>query len=323
MPAGAFGCNKRGIAENWCIKNANELTDIERAEFHAQMATAKATREKSDAEKHHAARIDAEKRIEAAKNKPVTPIEQPDEYDVPPEFCDNRHEYLIAKDVQNYGLLIEDENLLIPARDVNGKVWTLQTITPNGDKRFQAGGKKQGNFHLIGNEIKDNCFNQLIVLAEGYSTAATDYDALNKKYPVAVCFDSGNLEPVALALREKYPRLKILIAGDNDAFKENNAGKEKAQKAFYALTGGASYVIPDFLGVTESDIKERAALSMAENNTNNAEGNAGKPPKFRFFGTGKDKQKTIDAIKEDRLAEYNDRKPTDFNDMAAWLGWRK
>ena len=291
LPAGAFGCNKRGIAENWCIKNANELTDIERAAFHEQMATAKATREKSDAEKHHAARIDAEKRIESAK--PYNP--------------DNPHTYLINKNVQGYGVLIEGENLLIPARDVNGKVWTLQTIAPNGFKCNQTGGKKQGNFHLIGNAIKDNGFNQLVILAEGYSTAATDYDALNKKYPVAVCFDSGNLEPVALALREKYPRLKILIAGDNDAFTENNAGKDKAQKACYALTGGAAYVLPDFTTVTQSEIQ---AAMLASQGSGDDWGNE---------KSAKRKQQ-IERLKNERLAEYNDRKPTDFNDMAAWLG---
>ena len=291
LPAGWFGCMNRDISEDWCIKNANELTDIERAEFYAQMATAKATREKSDAEKHHAARIDAEKRIERATTH--TP--------------DNPHAYLINKNVQGYGVLIEGENLLIPARDVNGKVWTLQTITPNGDKRFQTGGKKQGNFHLIGNEIKDNGFNQLIVLAEGYSTAATDYESLGKKYTVAVCFDCSNLEPVALALREKYPRLKILIAGDNDAFKENNAGKDKAQKACYALTGGAAYVLPDFTTVTQSEIQ---AAMLASQGGGDDWGNE---------KSAKRKQQ-IERLKNERLAEYNDRKPTDFNDMAAWLG---
>jgi phage/plasmid primase-like uncharacterized protein len=291
LPAGHFGCNKRGIAENWCIKNANELTDIERAEFHAQMATAKATREKSDAEKHHAARIDAEKRITTA----TTPA------------SDNPHQYLINKNVQGYGVLIEGENLLIPARDVNGKPWTVQTISPNGDKRFQAGGKKQGNFHLIGKEIEKNGFNQLIVLVEGYATGATAYDTLNKKYPVAVCFDSGNLEPVALALREKYPRLKILIVGDNDAFNETNTGKDKAQKAFYALTGGAAYVLPDFTTVTKFEIQ---AAMLASQNSGDDWGNE---------KSAKRKQQ-IERLKRERLAEYNDRKPTDFNDMAAWLG---
>ena len=291
LPAGHFGCNKRGIAENWCIKNANELTDIERAEFHAQMAQAKATREKSDAEKHHAARIDAEKRIEAA----ITPDP------------DNPHAYLTNKNVQGYGVLVEGENLLIPARDVNGKPWTLQTITPNGEKRFLSGGKKQGNFHLIGNEIEGNGFNQLIVLGEGYATCATAYDALNKKYPVAVCFDSGNLEPVALALREKYPRLKILIVGDNDAFNETNTGKDKAQKAFYALTGGAAYVLPDFTTVTKCEIQTAMLASQ------------GSGVDWGNEKSAKRKQQ-IERLKNERLAEYNDRNPTDFNDMAQWLG---
>ena len=34
--------------------------------------------------------------------------------------------------------------------------------------------------------------------------------------PVAVAFDAGNLEPVARALREKWPRPRIVIAADDD-----------------------------------------------------------------------------------------------------------
>jgi phage/plasmid primase-like uncharacterized protein len=338
LPAGAFGCNKRGISENWCIKNTDELTDIERATFHEQMALVKREREKQDAAKRDAARIKAEKRVEAAKAKaikdaeiePAAPLveELPNDDDAAADYAveqaeiepDNRHAYLIKKDIQNYGLLIEGENLLIAARDVNGKVWTTQTISPNGDKRFQAGGKKQGNFHLIGNEIEKNGFNQLIVLVEGYATGATAYDALNKKYPVAICFDSGNLEPVALALREKYPRLKILIAGDNDAFNETNTGKEKAQKAFYALTGGASYVLPNFekFKLTAEEFEPMLIEAFNKETTKYHESlgrgeTVPAPPKPETkAGRAYYQRIVFSEIRESVQAA----KPTDFNDMA-------
>jgi phage/plasmid primase-like uncharacterized protein len=364
LPAGHFGCNKRGIAENWCIKNANELTDIERAEFHAQMEQAKLERAKQDAAKRDAARIKAEKRVEAAKAKAMkddAPIDDlsaqlesakqnlqsvGDEgyfLDEPPLVAareeveriekllttapivesepDTRHPYLIKKDAQNYGLLNEGENLLIAARDVNGKVWTAQTISPNGDKRFQAGGKKQGCFHLIGNEIEKNGFNQLIVLVEGYATGATAYDALNKKYPVAVCFDSGNLEPAALALREKYPRLKILIAGDNDAFTEKNAGKDKAQKAFYALTGGAAYLIPDFnkLKLSNDDVIQDYQNDLAEYYAALSRGEKPIEPSAPSKSK-KNREERVQKIFAAMREKIKELKPTDFNDMAALLG---
>lgn len=291
LPAGHFGCYKRSIAENWCIKNANELTDAERAEYQAQVESSKAERAKSDAEVNHAARVEAEKRIQLA-----TPYDE-----------NNPHQYLITKNVKDCNTLVEGKDLLIPIRDVNDKIWAVQTIAPNGYKHNQSGGKKQGNFHLIGKEIKDNGFNQLIVLTEGYSTGLSVYAALNNKYPVAVCLDCGNLKPVAVALREKYPRLKVLIAGDNDSFGDVNAGKNGAEDAINALTGGAAYVLPDFTTITQTDIQSAMLASQGSGEDWGAEKSA------------KRKQQ-IERLKNERLAEYQERKPTDFNDLANWLG---
>lgn len=291
LPAAHFGCHNRNISENWCIKDKNELTDIERADFNQRITKAREQREKLDLEQYQAAKLQIQKRLINAT----------------PPAPDNSHPYLIAKNVNPYGVLIEGENLLIPARDVNGEKWTVQTITPTGDKKFQSGGKKKGCFHLIGKEIEGNGFNQTIVLCEGYATGATDFEALNEKYPVAVCFDSGNLEPVALALREKYPRLKILIAGDNDAFKESNAGKDKAKQTCYSLIGGAAYVIPDFLNVTPVEIQ----AAMLASQGSGVDWGSAKSEK---------RKQQIERLKRERLTEYEQRKPTDFNDMAQWLG---
>ena len=63
--------------------------------------------------------------------------------------------------------------------------------------------------------------------------------------PVAVAFDAGNLEPVARALREKYPEAKITICADNDHGRDQgNIGVEKAKQAAQAV--GGSVIVPTF-----------------------------------------------------------------------------
>ncbi|MFR8054160.1 MAG: toprim domain-containing protein [Bilophila wadsworthia] len=88
--------------------------------------------------------------------------------------------------------------------------------------------EKKGNFHTIAAEGKD--FSQgEILICEGYATGASLHMATEK--PVAVALDSGNLEPVAKALREKFPQAQITICADNDPRSNgtatHNMGMEK------------------------------------------------------------------------------------------------
>lgn len=122
--------------------------------------------------------------------------------------------YLQAKGVQSFGLREDlDGTLLVPVMTVDQELRGLQTISPDGEKRFMYGMEKNGNFHLI-TEPSKNLSQGEIILAEGYATGATLHMATEK--PVAVAFDAGNLEPVAKALREKYPNASITICADND-----------------------------------------------------------------------------------------------------------
>ena len=79
----------------------------------------------------------------------------------------------------------------------------------------------------------------MVLVAEGYATAATIYQATG--HPIAVAFDCGNLEPVARALRKKYPRARIVICADNDLETEQrtgrNPGMEAARRAAAAVGG--------------------------------------------------------------------------------------
>lgn len=124
--------------------------------------------------------------------------------------------YLARKGVGAHGLRFSPSGAVaVPMLDTAGKIHGLQVIRPaktgGRDKDFwPAGLAKKGHFHLIGSPT------WIVIIAEGYATAASIYEAMG--LPVAVAFDAGNLGPVAAALRKRYKQAKILIAADDDVF---------------------------------------------------------------------------------------------------------
>ncbi len=121
----------------------------------------------------------------------------------------------------------------VPMRTIDGLMHNLQVIFPTGKKRFMAGGRKQGCFHLL-TDLPDH-YAGVLVLAEGYSTGASIYQAAG--YPVAVAFDCGNLLAVGRGLRARYPQAQLVFAADDDRDTEGNPGLSKAQAAAAELGG--------------------------------------------------------------------------------------
>jgi putative DNA primase/helicase len=151
------------------------------------------------------------------------------------------HPYLQTKAVHAYGLFQLREMLAIPGRDAEGTVHTVQFIGPDGTKRFLTGGRLQGCYFAIGKP------QACIYLAEGYASAATVHEATGDA--VAACFSAGNLKPVAVAIRRKFPALRLVIAADNDTQTPGNPGVRCAFEA--AAAAGALVAVPDFGGATE------------------------------------------------------------------------
>ena len=116
-------------------------------------------------------------------------------------------EYMRAKGIgpQTGVYLGKDGVTCLPAQDVDGKVWTMQYIQPDGTKRFAAGGKKEGCFHPVGGSrgVDEVLKAPAIVIAEGYATAASLAKELG--FATIAAFDSGNVVHVAEAFRKKYP----------------------------------------------------------------------------------------------------------------------
>lgn len=147
------------------------------------------------------------------------------------------HGYLRKKQVKGFGLRYDRGALLVPVMDADGRLHGLQRIWPNGDKRFMLGTVVSGNFHLIG-DITGNT----ILLAEGYSTAATLHHATG--LACAVAFGAENLLLAARALRAAWPSHHIIICADDDHLTPGNPGRSLAIEA--AQNIGAEVRMPLF-----------------------------------------------------------------------------
>lgn len=219
LPAGAFGCWRSGVQSTWCVMADHTMTAPEREAHQQRVKAMQAEREAEQAQRQH-------KASEAAALiwKQATPATE--------------HEYLIRKGVNPHGIKCDGHHLLIPMRDTLGKLHSLQTIAPDGCKRFQPGGRVKGCYHAIG--MPDG----VLMVCEGYATGATLHEVTG--YAVAVAFNAGNLLAVAEALRLKYPGLKIVFAADDDTGTSGNLGLTKASEAARAVGGFVAK--PDFGG---------------------------------------------------------------------------
>ena len=217
LAAGVYGCWRTGMQATWCSKSDTALTEAERVALREQVRSAQRQRDAEQALRRQQASHTAMQRWTAA-----APAVQ--------------HPYLLAKGVGAHGLRVEGGLLLVPLRTTDAALASLQTIYPDGTKRFLPGGRMRGCYHAIG------ALGAVLVLAEGYATAASIFEATG--LPVAVCFNSGNLLPVAAALRAKHPALALLVAADDDHRTDGNPGLHAATAA--ALAVGGLVVKPQF-----------------------------------------------------------------------------
>lgn len=167
------------------------------------------------------------------------------------------HAYLERKGVASHGLrigrweivndetgevrLVTDKALLIPIRDRQRKLWSLQAIFPNDknllrrDKDYLKDGAKSGRFFPVGGKPLQHEGRPVFVLGEGYATCASVHACTG--HLVLVCFDTSNLARVAKTLREAQPEAWIVFAADNDTQTEGNPGVTIARKAAKEVNG--------------------------------------------------------------------------------------
>jgi hypothetical protein len=135
------------------------------------------------------------------------------------------HPYLESKTIKPFGTMGQRGQLLVlPLRDIDGEIHSLQFINAGGEKWFLSGGRVKGCFYTIGyTEVGP------IVICEGYATGASIHEATD--YLVVCALFADNLALVAKVFRLKYPDREIIIAADNDVRTNGNPGVAKATSA--------------------------------------------------------------------------------------------
>ncbi len=217
--AGAFGCWKRGINEDWHDRNG-QLSKAELQRVSQCFQEAKREREREEKERQKKGRERAAGILKRAKPLSAS------------------HPYLAAKRVQAHGAVCEHQGeIVLPLCDINGEVHSLQFISANGEKRFLPGGRVQRCFFTLADKADGP-----LVICEGYATGASIHQATG--HAVICTMNCGNMPAVSKAERDLWPHREIIIAADNDEWTAGNPGLTKAQAAAKAIR--ARLAVPQF-----------------------------------------------------------------------------
>jgi antirestriction protein ArdC/phage/plasmid primase-like uncharacterized protein len=279
-PAGYAKNNKTGREENWKAKGY-VLDNEDKARLAAEAAVKLQQRDAELAlRQEQAARRVA---IQLAKLLPTA-------HPTP---------YMMAKGIGPQPGAFTDKDgkkTYLPAIDANGKQWTMQYVREDGTKRFAKDSRKEGCFHVVGEGLDELAKAPVIVIAEGYATAATLRQTLG--HATVSAFDAGNLAPVAQALHRKYPDKPVVVACDDDRHLELtqgvNPGRTKGEEAA-RLVGGVA-LLPIF---APDENAYPAGLDPVT------------PKLFR------EHQRTGASLSQEQLAALERMKQfTDFNDLA-------
>lgn len=200
--AGAFGDWKQGIHQTWSVPKDSSSPYQEELQTQIQKAQQQVDEERT-------------RKQEKVAQEAASHWES---------LSETRHSpYLDRKKVGAFGIRFSGDTVVIPVRDRTGKLWSLQSISPDGTKRFLFGGRKKGCFHLIGQPHPKHS----LYVTEGYATGASIHMATDA--PVVVAFDAGNLAFVVEELSSVYPKMPPILAGDDDVGKTPNVGRKTAE----------------------------------------------------------------------------------------------
>lgn len=223
---------------------AKPLDPAERKRRETERAEREARERANETARHEAAAVEAERIWQAAQLAPAD------------------HAYLVRKGINagslrlyrgdlHIGKAACDGALVVPVRDVVGKLWTLEFILADGQKRYLPNGRKAGGFATVG-DVAGGATPMTLLIAEGYATAATLAAVTGNV--AAVAFDAGNLKAVAKALRELYPKARIVLCADDDCRTKGNPGLTNARAAAGAI--GGFVAVPDFGDDRPADAKD-------------------------------------------------------------------
>lgn len=219
---GCFGDWSTGRCGSWHVKNNKRLSSAEKKNFIYQIAKAKLQAEEN---------LRLKQTVAAKKARSIWYMST---------HVSKMHPYLIRKGINSGCARFYKQSLVLPIKNFNGKITSLQFIKPDGQKILLLGGQKKGCFiHVSGNKSD---FSKVII-CEGWSTGCT-LAANDPKAYVLAAIDAGNLKFVAISARIKWPNAELIIAGDDDRLTMTNVGATKAKAA--AIASGGLLALPQW-----------------------------------------------------------------------------
>ena len=224
VPAGAFGCWRSDISQNWRADVGRQLTAAE------EMAVARRIDEARKERKRQ------EEKLRESVTDVVATIWR-DAGAASPE-----HPYLQTKGISPHGTRITgDGRLMVPMYSPDGDLASIQYIDGQGEKKYHSGGKAGGSFFSVGEQTEH------ILIAEGFATAATLHEVTGLQCYIA--FSASNLPKVSAMLREQLgPRHAITVVSDHD---QHGVGRNYADQS--AAESGVSVVMPPTPGQDAND----------------------------------------------------------------------
>jgi hypothetical protein len=205
-----YGNWKTGFEGKWSSIDTNTLSVVDKQALHKQMEQASAQAKEQRKLRQDEVAVEAQERMNICHEA-------------------TEHEYLTNKKVKSYGLKQLNGNLIVPVYSTTGEIRSLQSIDKKGNKRFKSASEIKGNVFLIGTTFLDLKDIEKLIIVEGYSTAASVYEAT--QIPVA-CVFSANFTLDAVSKLRKLTGARFILALDND---ENGVGEKKAQECASAV----------------------------------------------------------------------------------------
>lgn len=139
------------------------------------------------------------------------------------------------------GAKLDGDNVVIPMYGRDKKRINKQTITPDGNKKFEAG-KPTSECYLVINGPPEG----ITYIAEGYATAASVAQCTNR--PTVCAFSASNIPKVTEVVKDLWPDANYFVAADND-----DEGKKYAERSGLMHKAPAGYNKRDWNDVMLED----------------------------------------------------------------------
>ena len=242
---GCFGDWSTGLSITWQAKKKIPFSRSERIEFSRQVEKARA--------KAKADRIT--KQIAATNRAEIVLTLSDNEFE--------EHDYLNIKEIHKHNAALYNDSLALPVIDFSGTLTSLQFIDPDGKKMLLKGGRKQGCFIPVGNNLANPV---RVIICEGWATGCTIAE-VNPSSLVLAAIDAGNLKSVAIGARRHWPSADLIIAGDDDRLTPGNPGATKAREA--AIASSAKLALPEWPDNAPDHLSDFNDLAVWKSQTSN------------------------------------------------------